>query len=147
MAWLLSLIPLSQMHSRQNSYTQKKGEVALAREMLCRQDPEGYALACEALAQSSIAPWKEITAKAIVVSGEEDKVSTVAVGKSIGDNLASSSEQCVLSDTGHWHMLEQPDEIGQGHQESVIMFFLLADLDIERNLPKFRRVVLHRPCF
>jgi len=94
----------------QPSFSNKPASVALAREMLCRQNPEGYALACEALAHSTSAQWEKITAKVIVASGEEDKVSTVAVGESICDNLTNCDEQYVWKDTGHWHMLEQPDE-------------------------------------
>ncbi|OAG38936.1 hypothetical protein AYO21_06814 [Fonsecaea monophora] len=88
------------------SYKSKKGEVALAREMLTRQDPEGYALACEALAKSTPAPWDRIKMPVAVVSGKEDKVSTVAAGETTTKNLGSNAKQTVLESVGHWHMLE-----------------------------------------
>lgn len=91
------------------SYTRRKAEVALAREMLTRQDPEGYALACEALAESSPARWDLIRARVLVISGKEDKVSTVAAGQSIASNLGSHTQQLVWDEVGHWHMLEAPE--------------------------------------
>ena len=92
------------------SYKSRLGEVALAREMLTRQDPEGYALACEAAANSSPAAWDKIKCKAVVVSGKEDKVSTVAAGETITKNLGSNAKQEVLDSVGHWHMLEAKDK-------------------------------------
>ncbi|EXJ76084.1 uncharacterized protein A1O5_00592 [Cladophialophora psammophila CBS 110553] len=88
------------------SYQSKRGEVALAREMLTRQDPEGYALACEALAKSQAASWDRVKASVVVVSGNEDKVSTVAAGETTTKNLGSNAKQTVLESVGHWHMLE-----------------------------------------
>ncbi len=86
----------------------RNAEVALAREMLTRQDPEGYALAVESLKNSYAPDWKRITAPTAVVSGDEDKVSSVAVGKTIVSDLSDLAEQVVLTGVGHWHMLEAP---------------------------------------
>ena len=91
-----------------SSYTKRRGVVALAREMLARSDPEGYALACEALAESSPASKDKIKAKTFVVSGKDDKVSTVAVGQALSQSLDGLGEQQVLDDVGHWHILEDP---------------------------------------
>ena len=92
------------------SYTQRRGEVSLAREMLTRSDAEGYALACEALAKSSPAPFAQVKARTFVVSGEDDKVSTVSGGQSICSDLGHLAKQDILKDVGHWHMLEAPEE-------------------------------------
>lgn len=91
------------------SLTSKKGEVSLAREMLTRQDPEGYAMAVDSLAQSTAPAWGQIKAKVLVLSGEEDKVSTVAVGSDIVKEIGSNAQQQVWKDVGHWHMLENSD--------------------------------------
>lgn len=90
------------------SLKRKNAEVALAREMLTRQDPMGYAMAVESLKNSYVPDWKHIKAPTAVVSGDEDKVSTVAVGKAIVSDLGSVAEQFTLSGVGHWHVLEAP---------------------------------------
>ncbi|RFU73441.1 alpha beta hydrolase fold [Trichoderma arundinaceum] len=90
------------------SLKKRTAEVALARELLTRQGPEGYALAVESLKNSYAPDWKRIKALTAVVSGDEDRVSSVAVGKTIVSNLGDLAEQVVLTGVGHWHMLEAP---------------------------------------
>ncbi|UKZ61386.1 uncharacterized protein TrAtP1_002651 [Trichoderma atroviride] len=90
------------------SLKKRNAEVALAREMLTRQDPEGYAMAVESLKNSYAPDWKRIKALTAVVSGDEDKVSSVAIGKMVVSDLGDSADQVVLSGVGHWHMLEAP---------------------------------------
>ncbi|OCT54328.1 hydrolase or acyltransferase (Alpha/beta hydrolase superfamily) [Cladophialophora carrionii] len=92
------------------SYKSKRGEVTLAREMLTRQDPEGYALACEAAANSSAPDFGKIQAKVVVVSGKEDKVSTVQAGETTTQKLGSNATQEVIDSVGHWHMLEAKEK-------------------------------------
>ena len=92
------------------SYKSRRGVVALAREMLTRQDPEGYALACEAAANSSPPDFDNIKGKVVVVSGNEDKVSTVQAGETTTQKLGSNAKQEVLESVGHWHMLEAQDK-------------------------------------
>ncbi|KAJ8130853.1 hypothetical protein O1611_g2775 [Lasiodiplodia mahajangana] len=88
------------------SLVKRLGEVALAREMLTRQNPEGYALAVEALKNSTVPQLGCISAPTKVVTGEEDKVSTVETGRFFVDNIGKHAEQIVLPSVGHWHMLE-----------------------------------------
>ncbi|KAJ9605148.1 hypothetical protein H2200_010538 [Cladophialophora chaetospira] len=92
------------------SYKSRRGEVALAREMLTRQDPEGYALACEAAANSTPPAFDQIKAKVVVVSGKEDKVSTVQAGETTTQKLGSNAKQEVFEGVGHWHMLEATEK-------------------------------------
>ncbi|KAI1212604.1 alpha/beta-hydrolase [Annulohypoxylon truncatum] len=92
------------------SLANRKAEVSFAREMLTRQDPEGYALAVDALAQSSAPVWSQINGKVIILSGDEDKVSTLEVGADIVNDIGPNAQQVTCKDTGHWHMLESPDE-------------------------------------
>ncbi|KAK4943050.1 hypothetical protein LTR10_017249 [Elasticomyces elasticus] len=90
------------------SFTKRKAQVALAREMLTRQDPEGYALAIESLKNGSLPNWETIKAKTWVASGSEDKVSTVAAGESTVKDIGSHAQQVTFESVGHWHMLEDP---------------------------------------
>ncbi|KIW72214.1 hypothetical protein PV04_00424 [Phialophora macrospora] len=92
------------------SYKSRRGEVALAREMLTRQDPEGYALACEAAANSIAPDFGSIKGKVVVVSGKEDKVSTVQAGEATTQKLGSNATQEVIDGVGHWHMLEAKEK-------------------------------------
>ncbi|EMR69515.1 putative alpha beta hydrolase fold protein [Eutypa lata UCREL1] len=91
------------------SLTSRKAEVSLAREMLTRQAPEGYAMAVDALARSIAPAWSHIKARVFILSGEEDKVSTVVAGSEIMREIGSNAQQRVWEDVGHWHMLENPD--------------------------------------
>ncbi|KAI0110760.1 Alpha/Beta hydrolase protein [Nemania sp. FL0031] len=88
------------------SLVKRLGEVALAREMLTRQNPEGYALAVEALKKSMVPKLKCIGAPTKVVTGEKDKVSTVETGRFFIDNIGKHAEQIILPGVGHWHTLE-----------------------------------------
>lgn len=88
------------------SFAKRPGEVALAREMLTRQDPQGYALAIEALINSTLPQLECINVPTKIVSGEEDKVSTVENGKSLVNSMGENAEQILLPGVGHWYMLE-----------------------------------------
>ncbi|KAE9376458.1 alpha/beta-hydrolase [Stipitochalara longipes BDJ] len=81
--------------------------VAFAREMLCRQDPEGYALACEALASSQDPDWRAVKADTKILCGKEDKVASPAVCEAIKANLTFAKVELeTWENVGHWHMLE-----------------------------------------
>ncbi|KAF2110191.1 Alpha/Beta hydrolase protein [Lophiotrema nucula] len=84
--------------------------VGFAREMLTRQDKEGYAQACYALAAAEAPEWSRIRASTTIVSGKEDKVSTVEIGEKIRGFLThlSNIEVVAWAGVGHWHMLEAP---------------------------------------
>ncbi|KAI1126606.1 Alpha/Beta hydrolase protein [Nemania abortiva] len=92
------------------SLVNRLGEVALAREMLTRQDPEGYALAVEALKNSTVPQLDSVNAPTKIVTGQEDKVSTMEAGRFFADNIGKHAEQIVLPGVGHWHMLEASAE-------------------------------------
>lgn len=83
--------------------------VGFTRELLSRQQPEGYALACEALAESTEPEWSRITAKVVIVGGSDDKVSSPATVESIASNLTAAKKEVIsFEDAGHWHALENP---------------------------------------
>lgn len=92
------------------SLVKRKAEAALAREMLTRQNRHGYALAVEALRDSDAPQWARIKSKTIIVSGEQDKVSTVLSGEATVSDIGSRASQVTLPGVGHWHMLEAPEK-------------------------------------
>lgn len=84
--------------------------VGFARELLSRQQPEGYALACEALANSSDPEWDKIKAEVLIVGGADDKVSAAPTREAIAASLkeAKKVEQVTWENVGHWLVLENP---------------------------------------
>jgi len=83
--------------------------VAYVRESLMRQDPEGYALSCEALAEAQPADTTAITCPTVLVTGDEDGVAPPHSVRAMGGKIAGSRVE-VLKGCGHWTPLEKADE-------------------------------------
>ena len=83
--------------------------VALVRESLMRQDPEGYALSCEALAAAQAVEPAAIKCPALLVTGEDDAVAPPQTVRAIGDRLASA-RVVVYPRCGHWTTYERPED-------------------------------------
>ncbi|KAK4696160.1 hypothetical protein P7C71_g1711, partial [Lecanoromycetidae sp. Uapishka_2] len=85
--------------------------VAFGRELLSRQNAEGYALACLSLAESKDPDWSAIKADTTIISGSEDKVSNPGVCKAIAELLGHTKVDIVTFEgIGHWHTLENASE-------------------------------------
>lgn len=80
----------------------------LVRELLLGQNAEAYARACEALAAADNPDLSKITAKTLLITGDEDKVSTPATNEAIEAELADA-ERHTITGIGHWTVLESPD--------------------------------------
>ncbi len=76
---------------------------------LLSQDPEGYAKGCTALAgaRDLEIDFAKVgkAVKALVITGEEDKVSPPAHARKLAETLGAG-EATVLSGVGHWHVFE-----------------------------------------
>jgi len=83
--------------------------VAYVRESIMRQDPEGYARTCEALAEAEAADASAITCPTVLVTGDEDGVAPPHSVRALGDKIAGSQVE-VLRGCGHWTPLEKTDE-------------------------------------
>ncbi len=83
--------------------------VAAVRESLMRQDPEGYARCCEALADAQAAALENITAPTLLVTGEDDAVAPPQAVRALHECLVGS-RLVVLPRCGHWTTFERPDE-------------------------------------
>ena len=90
----------------------KPAIVGYARELLCRQNAEGYALACEALANGEDPEWSAIKAETTIISGAEDKVSAPATCKAISESLGGA-KVITFEGVAHWHTLENAVEAAQ----------------------------------
>ncbi len=86
--------------------------VAFVRESLMRQDADGYARSCEALADAQPAAVERITAPVLLVTGDEDGVAPPQAVRAFADKLhaAASSRVVVLARCGHWTPVERVDD-------------------------------------
>ena len=83
--------------------------VAYVRESLMRQDPDGYARTCEALADAAPADATRIGCPTLLVTGDEDGIAPLQSVRAMAEKINSSQVE-VLRGCGHWAPLEKPDE-------------------------------------
>jgi 3-oxoadipate enol-lactonase len=83
--------------------------LALVRESVMRQSPEGYAASCEALAKATPAAIDRITARTLLVTGENDGTGSPAGVKAMGERIVGS-KVVILPGSGHWTTFEKPVE-------------------------------------
>ena len=93
--------------------------VAFVRESLMRQDPEGYARTCDALADAEPAPVERIAAPVLLVTGDDDGVAPPQQVRALAEKLhgAKSTRVVVLPRCGHWTPIERPDECARELRE------------------------------
>jgi len=82
--------------------------VAFVRESLMRQDPEGYARSCEALAEMVPADTSRIECPTLLVTGDEDVVAPPQAVRMMSERIAGSRVE-VLRGCGHWTPVEKPE--------------------------------------
>jgi pimeloyl-ACP methyl ester carboxylesterase len=94
-----------------SSETKAKRHVAVAfvRESLLRQDPDGYARTCDALAEAQPAEVARIRCPTLLVTGDDDVVAPPHAVRAMGEKIAGSQVE-VLRGCGHWTPVEKPDE-------------------------------------
>jgi len=90
--------------------------VAMVRESLLAQEPEGYARHCEALAAAEPAPLEQVTGPVLLVAGDEDAVAPVQTARAMAAKLAASQLQ-TLPRCGHWMTFERAVECQQAARE------------------------------
>jgi pimeloyl-ACP methyl ester carboxylesterase len=82
---------------------------AFVRESLMRQYPLGYAATCEVLSQARSADVERIASPALLITGDEDKVSPPEAVHALARRFRSA-KSVVLSRCGHWTPIEKPHE-------------------------------------
>jgi 3-oxoadipate enol-lactonase len=82
---------------------------AFVRESHMRQDAEGFAQTCEALASATGANLRMIRCPTLMVTGDEDAVAPPASVHAMAEKMKSASVK-VLDRCGHWTMIEKPTE-------------------------------------
>jgi 3-oxoadipate enol-lactonase len=83
--------------------------VAFVRESLMRQDPDGYARTCDALADMGPADTSRIDCPTLLVTGDEDVVAPPQAVRMMSERIAGSRVE-VLRGCGHWTPVEKPEE-------------------------------------
>lgn len=83
---------------------------ALVREILMRQDPEGYALTCEALAEVKAADASGIKCPTLLITGDEDGTAPPPRVKALTASI-SGAKMKILDRCGHWTTFERPAEV------------------------------------
>jgi pimeloyl-ACP methyl ester carboxylesterase len=93
---------------------------AFVRESLMRQDPEGYARNCEALADAQAAAVERIQAAVLLVTGDEDGVAPPQSVRAMAERLSGAQggvRTVVLPRCGHWTPIERPEECARELRE------------------------------
>ena len=80
--------------------------VAFVRESLMRQDPDGYARTCDALADAQAAELGRIDCPTLLVTGDEDAVAPPQSVRAMAQKIARSRVE-VLRGCGHWTPVEK----------------------------------------
>ena len=83
--------------------------VAMVRESLMRQDADGYARSCEALADAQPPDVSLLAVPTLLVTGEDDTVAPPQAVRLIHERILGS-RLVVLPRCGHWTTFERPDE-------------------------------------
>jgi pimeloyl-ACP methyl ester carboxylesterase len=84
--------------------------MAFARELLMRQDAEGYARNCEALAGAEGADLERLRCRALLVTGDEDAIAPPSAARTMADRMPDARTE-VLSRCGHWTTIERAPEV------------------------------------
>ena len=79
------------------------------RESHMRQDVEGFAQTCEALAGGTAADLRFLRCPTLIVTGDEDAVAPPSVAQALADKIKGSKLK-VLEHCGHWTPFERPQE-------------------------------------
>ena len=83
--------------------------IAFLRESHMRQDAEGFAATCEALAEAQAAELRLIRCPVLLVTGRDDTVAPPGAAQAMADKLKNAGLQ-VIDDCGHWTPIEKPAE-------------------------------------
>lgn len=99
--------------------TSRPEVAAFTREMLLRQDPEGYARYCEAASGAETADLGKIKCPVLLLTGNEDVVGPPMTSKKMKEQL-SDARLVVIEGVGHQTTIEKPDPV----RNEIINFYV-----------------------
>jgi len=88
------------------------------RESHMRQEAEGFAQTCEALANATSADLRFLRCPTLIVTGDEDAVAPPSAARGLADAIKGSKLK-VLERCGHWTPFERPQECARWLSEHV----------------------------
>ena len=91
---------------------------AFVRESHLRQDPEGFAESCEALASAKGADLRLINCPTLIVTGEEDPIAPPGAARGLAERIKGAKLK-TLPRCGHWTQIEQPKECARLASEHI----------------------------
>jgi pimeloyl-ACP methyl ester carboxylesterase len=91
---------------------------AFVRESHLRQDPEGFAESCEALALAKGADLRLLSCPTLVVTGEDDPIAPSGVAQGLADKIKGAKLR-TLPRCGHWTPIEHPKECARLASEHI----------------------------
>ncbi len=96
-----------------HSKSQNPLALAAARISLLGQDPEGYAKACVALADShkDTLDISALKARVLIITGEEDKVAPPDMCRQMKTKIPECEDIIVLPNVAHWHLFESTEKV------------------------------------
>ena len=77
-----------------------------------RQDAEGYARSCEALAAARSAPLSKIGCPTLLITGDEDGVAPPPAVQKLGKAI-KRAKVIILPRCGHWTPLERVEDVNR----------------------------------
>ena len=104
---------LVQASTSTSTRSQRPAASAYVRESLMRQNPEGYARNCDALAAMEAVEASRITCPTLLVTGDEDGVAPPQAVRMMRDRIGETNARVhceVLRGCGHWTPVERPEE-------------------------------------
>jgi pimeloyl-ACP methyl ester carboxylesterase len=100
---------LVQAATASETRTKRPLAVALVREFLMRQPPDGYARTCDALADAQPADTAKIACPTLLVTGDEDAIAPAGSVRQIAERLPGCRLE-ILRGCGHWTTIEKAEE-------------------------------------
>jgi 3-oxoadipate enol-lactonase len=103
------------------SSTSRSANLLLApflRECHMRQDAEGFAQTCEALAGGTAADLRFLRCPTLIVTGDEDAVAPPSAAQALADKIKGAKLK-VLEHCGHWTPFERPQDCARLLSEFV----------------------------
>lgn len=101
---------LLQAATSADTRTNQPVAAAFVRELLMRQDPEGYAKLSEALAAAEAADLAQVRCRALLVTGDEDQIAPPSSVRAMA-GMMQDARVAVFNRCGHWTTIERANEV------------------------------------
>jgi pimeloyl-ACP methyl ester carboxylesterase len=86
---------------------------AFMRELLLGQNPAGYISNCRVIINAKPPAYSKIAVPVLIIAGDEDKAAPLEGCQKMFDEMNTEKRLQVMKGVGHWHCLEEPDEVSK----------------------------------